>query len=213
MVYRLGTCPSRPLGHRCRQTDTGAIPWDSAMLTRQQGHLIGIERRRPPGRGDEHHQFGLIAPDIEWSGTGPRGPGRAQQGDFVDGCRQIVLEQSGQGKALTVVEFDGGIEFAVVKTGNNVTVDSGSQGGVHLADFRAQWRRMRPFPNTLGVKFSCTPNCWYWMVMVVPPLPGWGTGIATSPPARKLAVCPLIASRLGSARSRRRLLVRKAVMK
>ena len=65
----------------------------------------------------------------------------------------------------------------------------------------ATLRLMRPPSRTVGVKVKPTPYCSSCSVIVVPPAPLLcGTGINTFPPARKLASCPLIAIRFGSAR-------------
>src|ERR1017187_6382226 len=49
-------------------------------------------------------------------------------------------------------------------------------------------------------KSSLTPKGRNWMVTAPEVAPPWRTGKGNSPPARKLAFCPLIAMRFGSAR-------------
>ena len=62
-------------------------------------------------------------------------------------------------------------------------------------------RLMRSLPITVGVKDRLTPNGLNSTVIVVPPASvSWATGTGNSPPARKLAVSPDRAMRLGSAR-------------
>jgi len=52
----------------------------------------------------------------------------------------------------------------------------------------------------VGVKSSLTPNCLYSIVIVAkPPVPGCEIGIGISPPTRKLAGCPDVAVKFGSA--------------
>ena len=62
----------------------------------------------------------------------------------------------------------------------------------------------------VGLKFSRTPYSLNTTVMAMlpPEPPPWTTGTGNSPPARKLACCPSIAIRLGSARSRKAPCVR-----
>src|SRR5450631_4034678 len=54
-------------------------------------------------------------------------------------------------------------------------------------------------PMMVGVKARLTPTCLYCTVMVPTRVPPWGTISGISPPARKLAVSPDMAIRLGSA--------------
>ncbi len=58
-------------------------------------------------------------------------------------------------------------------------------------------RLMRPSPRTVGTKARPTPYCLNWIVTTPSRS---ATGIGNSPPARKDAVSPLFAVRLGSAR-------------
>ena len=58
---------------------------------------------------------------------------------------------------------------------------------------------MRPALSTVGVKARLTPNCLNWISMLLSS--SWPTGTGNSPPARKLAVSPESAVRLGSART------------
>src|SRR5258708_37101200 len=53
-------------------------------------------------------------------------------------------------------------------------------------------------PMIVGVMARLMPNCLYWTVIVLV-RPPCGTLIGISPPARKLAVSPDIATRFGSA--------------
>ncbi|MOA30848.1 hypothetical protein D3C78_1519650 [compost metagenome] len=62
----------------------------------------------------------------------------------------------------------------------------------------ATFREMRSRPMMVGVRVRRIPNSLYSMDTLS--LPELGTGIGTSPPARKLALCPLKATRLGRAR-------------
>src|SRR5437899_296377 len=55
-------------------------------------------------------------------------------------------------------------------------------------------------PRIVGVMARLMPNCLYWTVIVLV-RPPCGTMIGLSPPARKLAVSPDIATRFGSART------------
>src|SRR5260370_12126206 len=67
-------------------------------------------------------------------------------------------------------------------------------------------------PMIVGVMARLMPNCLYWTVIVLV-RPPCGTRIGISPPARKLAVSPDIATRFGSARIVAWLLVaRKSTM-
>src|SRR6516164_6954259 len=59
--------------------------------------------------------------------------------------------------------------------------------------------RLTRSPMIVGVMARLMPNCLYW-TMIVLVRPPWGTRIGISPPARKLAVSPDIATRFGSAR-------------
>ncbi len=63
------------------------------------------------------------------------------------------------------------------------------------------FRLMRPFSITVGVKRRPTPKVSSCRMMVATPLVAapCATGMNTLPPARKLASCPLMAIRLGSA--------------
>ena len=59
---------------------------------------------------------------------------------------------------------------------------------------------MRSCDITTGVNFRLTPNGWYWMVTVgALPALACTTGIGNCPPARKLAACPEVVVRFGSA--------------
>ena len=72
---------------------------------------------------------------------------------------------------------------------------------------------IRPSCRMVGVKASEMPNCLNSTVMVgrLPPFAlDCAIGIGNSPPARKLAVSPDIATRLGSARVLTRPLVSSA---
>ena len=60
--------------------------------------------------------------------------------------------------------------------------------------------RLMRSPMMVGVKARLTPTCLYCTVMVPTSVPPWGTISGISPPARKLAVSPDMAIRLGSAR-------------
>lgn len=61
------------------------------------------------------------------------------------------------------------------------------------------FRAMRSSDRMVGVSCSLMPNSLYWMAM----LPSRaGTGIGSSPPARKLAFWPVCASRVGRASTR-----------
>ncbi|MNP43583.1 hypothetical protein D3C76_1374090 [compost metagenome] len=62
----------------------------------------------------------------------------------------------------------------------------------------ATFKTMRFLPMTVGVRVRRIPNSLYSMDTLS--LPALGTGIGTSPPARKLALCPLRATRLGRAK-------------
>ncbi|MCY1404739.1 hypothetical protein D9M71_199550 [compost metagenome] len=62
----------------------------------------------------------------------------------------------------------------------------------------ATFRLMRCGSTTVGVSVSRTPNSLYSMPTLSPV--AFGTGTGNSPPARKLALCPLRATRLGLAR-------------
>src|SRR6266404_2292759 len=78
------------------------------------------------------------------------------------------------------------------------------------------WTRMlmRLPASSVGVKERPTPKFLNSTVMTVPPpLLDWGTGTGNSPPARKLAVSPDKAVRLGSARTVTSPSVAKASMK
>src|SRR5262249_45196543 len=59
--------------------------------------------------------------------------------------------------------------------------------------------RLTRSPMIVGVMARLMPNCLYCTVIVLV-RPPWGTRIGISPPARKLAVSPDIATRSGSAR-------------
>src|SRR5229473_753762 len=59
--------------------------------------------------------------------------------------------------------------------------------------------RLTRSPMIVGVMARLMPNCLYWTVIVLV-RPPCGTRIGISPPARKLAVSPDIATRFGSAR-------------
>ncbi|MNF77729.1 hypothetical protein D3C84_598810 [compost metagenome] len=62
----------------------------------------------------------------------------------------------------------------------------------------ATFSAIRFFPTMVGVRVRRIPNSLYSMDTLS--LPELGTGIGISPPARKLALCPLSATRLGRAR-------------
>src|SRR5450830_1390514 len=62
------------------------------------------------------------------------------------------------------------------------------------------FRLMRPPSSTVGVNLTATPNSFSSSVIVgVPPLLVWLTGMKILPPARKLASWPLMAMMFGSA--------------
>ena len=65
-------------------------------------------------------------------------------------------------------------------------------------------RRILPSPRTSGRKFSRMPNSLYSTVTVLPPptTEPCTTGMGNSPPTRKVALSPLIATRFGSASRR-----------
>ena len=73
-------------------------------------------------------------------------------------------------------------------------------------------RLISPSFKMVGVKPSATPNCLNSMVVLTDPpaLFCCATGTGYSPPARKLAVSPDMATRLGSARVLARFLVSSA---
>ena len=54
----------------------------------------------------------------------------------------------------------------------------------------------------VGLKFKRTPYSLNMTLTALLPEPLWTTGTGNSPPARKLACCPFIAIRFGSARAR-----------
>src|SRR5229473_2009993 len=87
-----------------------------------------------------------------------------------------------------------GIDIVAVGVIGTLTEPTGESSLTSGATFKL----MRS-PMIVGVMARLMPNCLYWTVIVLV-RPPCGTMIGISPPARKLAVSPDIATRFGSAR-------------
>jgi len=84
-----------------------------------------------------------------------------------------------------------------------MTIDA--DGSIELTS-GATTMLMTPSASTVGVKARLTPNGFHCTVIAVPPPPWpapppllWTVGTGNSPPARKLAVSPDSATKVGSA--------------
>src|ERR1019366_5038515 len=155
--YRIGGWLDR---HRPRLVDSRlvhfpiGVPGHEGFRHVERGHGLSYGNRPHDFGCDDDQQFGIVALD------GFAGEQLAEQrdvgqtGDLVDGLRQGVVQQAGDHKALSALEFHFGLDAARAHGGDGSAGEDDRVAEVKRTDFRGNLQLDGPAGRDAGQEFD-----------------------------------------------------------